>query len=146
MPGDHDRAENRRGDPAVFCKILQKKDLTISKQSFIIKNMRTIDTEKRDRVVQTVLQITMEEGLAALSFDKLAKRAGISTGTPYVYYKDKTDMLSCIYGQVWLSLQEGLQQAIDMGRTPGEKLFSACGSWRRPFWPIRRRRTSSCRC
>ena len=28
--------------------------------------MRTIDTEKRDRVVQTVLQITMEEGLAAL--------------------------------------------------------------------------------
>ena len=76
--------------------------------------MRTIDTEKRDRVVQTVLQITMEEGLAALSFDKLAKRAGISTGTPYVYYKD---------AQVWLGLQEGLQQAIDMGRTPGEKLF-----------------------
>ena len=85
--------------------------------------MRTIDTEKRDRVVQTVLQITMEEGLAALSFDKLAKLAGISTGTPYVYYKDKTDMLSCIYAQVWLGLQEGLQQAIDMGRTPGEKLF-----------------------
>ena len=73
--------------------------------------------------MQTVLQITMEEGLAALSFDKLAKRAGISTGTPYVYYKDKTDMLSCIYAQVWLGLQEGLQQAIDMGRTPGEKLF-----------------------
>ena len=35
--------------------------------------------------MQTVLQITMEDGLAALSFDKLAKRAGISTGTPYVY-------------------------------------------------------------
>lgn len=65
----------------------------------------------------------MEEGLAALSFDKLAKRAGISSGTPYVYYKDKTDMLSCIYAQVWQGLQEGLQQAIDMGRTPGEKLF-----------------------
>ena len=87
--------------------------------------------------MQTVLQITMEEGLAALSFDKLAKRAGISTGTPYVYYKDKTDMLSCIYAQVWLGLQEGLQQAIDMGRTPGEKLFfglrqlcSATLSWR----------------
>ena len=85
--------------------------------------MRTIDTAKRDKVVQTVLQITMEEGLAALSFDKLAKRAGISSGTPYVYYKDKTDMLSCIYTQVWQGLQEGLQQAIDMGRTPGEKLF-----------------------
>ena len=55
--------------------------------------MRTIDTAKRDKVIQTVLQITMEEGLAALSFDKLAKRAGISSGTPYVYYKDKTDLL-----------------------------------------------------
>lgn len=85
--------------------------------------MRTIDTAKRDKVVQTVLQITMEEGLAALSFDKLAKRAGISSGTPYVYYKDKTDMLSSIYGQVWETLQEGLQAAIDTGRTPGEKLF-----------------------
>lgn len=85
--------------------------------------MRTIDTAKRDKVIQTVLQITMEEGLAALSFDKLAKRAGISSGTPYVYYKDKTDMLSCIYAQVWQGLQECLQQAIDMGRTPGEKLF-----------------------
>ena len=85
--------------------------------------MRTIDTAKRYKVIQTVLQITMEEGLAALSFDKLAKRAGISTGTPYVYYKDKTDMLSCIYAQVWQGLQEGLQQAIDMGRTPGEMLF-----------------------
>lgn len=85
--------------------------------------MRTIDTAKRDKVVQTVLQITMEEGLAALSFDKLAKRAGISSGTPYVYYKDKTDMLSSIYGQVWETLQAGLQAAIDTGRTPSEKLF-----------------------
>lgn len=107
--------------------------------------MRTIDTAKRDKVVQTVLQITMEEGLAALSFDKLAKRAGISSGTPYVYYKDKTDMLSCIYTQVWQGLQEGLQQAIDMGRTPGEKLFSACASWPRRCWPTPARPTSSCR-
>lgn len=107
--------------------------------------MRTIDTAKRDKVIQTVLQITMEEGLAALSFDKLAKRAGISSGTPYVYYKDKTDMLSCIYAQVWQGLQEGLQQAIDMGRTPGEMLFSACASWPRHCWPTRRRPISSCR-
>ena len=85
--------------------------------------MRTIDVAKREKVTQTVLQITMEEGLAALSFDKLAKRAGISSGTPYVYYKDKTDMLSCIYTQVYQHLQEGLQEAIDTGRTTGEKLF-----------------------
>ena len=85
--------------------------------------MRKIDVEKRNKVTQAVLQITMEDGLAGLSFDKLAKRAGISTGTPYVYYKDKTDMLSRIYAQVWAGLQEGLQQAIDIGRTPGEKLF-----------------------
>lgn len=87
------------------------------------KSMRTIDTAKRDKVTETVLQIAMEEGLAALSFDKLAKRAGISSGTPYVYYKDKTDMLSSIYAQVWLRLQDGLQQAIDTGRTAGEKMF-----------------------
>ena len=47
--------------------------------------------EKRNKVTQAVLQITMEDGLAGLSFDKLAKRAGVSSGTPYVYYRDKTD-------------------------------------------------------
>ena len=85
--------------------------------------MRKIDVEKRNKVTQAVLQITMEDGLAGLSFDKLAKRAGVSSGTPYVYYRDKTDMLSCIYAQVWQALQEGLQTAIDSGRTTGEKLF-----------------------
>lgn len=86
--------------------------------------MRTKDVAKQDKITETVLQLTMENGLAALSFDKLAKRAGISTGTPYVYYQDKTDMLSHIYVQVWQMLQTGLQEAIDSGRTTGEKLFS----------------------
>lgn len=85
--------------------------------------MRTKDVVKQDKITETVLQLTMENGLAALSFDKLAKRAGISTGTPYVYYQDKTDMLSYIYVQVWQMLQTGLQEAIDSGRTTGEKLF-----------------------
>ena len=85
--------------------------------------MRTKDVAKQDKITETVLQLTMENGLAALSFDKLAKRAGISTGTPYVYYQDKTDMLSHIYVQVWKMLQTGLQEAIDSGRTTGEKLF-----------------------
>ncbi len=85
--------------------------------------MRTKDVAKQDKIAETVLQLTMENGLAALSFDKLAKRAGISTGTPYVYYQDKTDMLSHIYVQVWQMLQTGLQEAIDSGRTTGEKLF-----------------------
>ena len=85
--------------------------------------MRTKDVAKQDKITETVLQLTMENGLAALSFDKLAKRAGISTGTPYVYYQDKTDMLSHIYVQVWQMLQTGLQEAIDSGRTTGEKLF-----------------------
>ena len=85
--------------------------------------MRTKDVAKQDKIAETVLQLTMENGLAALSFDKLANRAGISTGTPYVYYQDKTDMLSHIYVQVWQMLQTGLQEAIDSGRTTGEKLF-----------------------
>lgn len=85
--------------------------------------MRTKDVAKQDKITETVLQLTMENGLAALSFDKLAKRAGISTGTPYVYYQDKTDMLSHIYVQMWQMLQTGLQEAIDSGRTTGEKLF-----------------------
>ena len=88
--------------------------------------MRTIDTAKRDKVIQTVLQITMEEGLAALSFDKLAKRAGVEMHLNLLAQRaaiERFALSSCIYAQVWQGLQEGLQQAIDMGRTPGEMLF-----------------------
>lgn len=87
--------------------------------------MRKIDEGKKNRIKQAVFEIARDEGIAGLSFGKLAKRAGVSSGTPYVYYQDKTDMLGKIYLDVKTLVDEGLQADIDQGKTPEERLFNA---------------------
>jgi len=89
------------------------------------KIMRKIDEGKKNRIKQAVFEIARDEGIAGLSFGKLAKRAGVSSGTPYVYYQDKTDMLGKIYLDVKTLVDEGLQADIDQGKTPEERLFNA---------------------
>jgi len=87
--------------------------------------MRKIDEGKKNRIKQAVFEIARDEGIAGLSFGKLAKRAGVSSGTPYVYYQDKTDMLGKIYLDVKTLVDDGLQADIDQGKTPEERLFNA---------------------
>lgn len=85
--------------------------------------MRNKDEFKQNKIKHVVLQIVAEDGLAGLSFAKIASRAGVSSGTPYVYYKDKTDMLSKIYIEVKELLDDGLQEAISKGTTIKEQLY-----------------------
>ncbi|WP_125580739.1 TetR/AcrR family transcriptional regulator [Levilactobacillus cerevisiae] len=86
--------------------------------------MRKIDEGKKERVKLAVFEITRDEGIAGLSFGKIAKHANVSSGTPYVYYKDKTDMLGKIYLDVKDLLDTGLRASIAAGKTPEDKLFN----------------------
>ena len=85
--------------------------------------MRKIDENKKDRIKQAILEIVDEEGIPSLSFGKIAKRANVSSGTPYVYYDDKEDMLSKIYIEIKSSLDENLAEDIAEGSSMEEKLF-----------------------
>ncbi|MCI1985149.1 MAG: TetR/AcrR family transcriptional regulator [Lactobacillus sp.] len=59
--------------------------------------MRERDTEKQKRILAAAGQIVMTEGIAAVSLSKIAKAAGIASGTLYTYFKDKDDMLKALY-------------------------------------------------
>jgi len=95
--------------------------------------MRKIDEGKKERIKQAVFEITRDEGIAALSFGKIAKLAAVSSGTPYVYYQDKTTMLSQIYLDVKMLFDEGLQATIDAGETSEEKVFNAVNHFASQF-------------
>jgi len=95
--------------------------------------MRKIDEGKKERIKQAVFEITRDEGIAALSFGKIAKMANVSSGTPYVYYQDKTGMLSQLYVEAKIHFDEGLQANIDAGKTPQEKLFNAANHFASQF-------------
>jgi AcrR family transcriptional regulator len=75
--------------------------------------MRTRDKNKEQAIVQAVYETTLKEGLANLSMGKIAKRAGVSSATAYVYYEDKTDMLSKIYLQVKDIMDSGLAEKMN---------------------------------
>lgn len=87
--------------------------------------MRKIDEQKRQRVEEAVLIITKEEGIQSLSFGKIAKQAHVSSGTPYVYYQDKTAMLSKIYLNCKILFDSGLNEHIARGNTLEERTFQA---------------------
>ncbi|MBI1221429.1 MAG: TetR family transcriptional regulator [Bacteroidetes bacterium] len=55
--------------------------------------MRLRDIQKEESISAMAVQIAVEEGLDGLTMNKLAKAAGVSPATIYIYFKDRDDML-----------------------------------------------------
>lgn len=55
--------------------------------------MRLRDTHKEQAIKHFALQLIVEEGFDGFSMQKLAKLAGVSPATMYIYYKDKEDLI-----------------------------------------------------
>ena len=70
--------------------------------------MRKIDNNKIQAIQQAVIDLTIQKGASNLTTAGVAKQAGVSPATLYIYYKDKTDMLSRIYENVKDELHSGL--------------------------------------
>lgn len=49
-------------------------------------------SDKRERILQAVLEIFMEEGVGNLKVSKIASRADVGKGTVYEYFRSKEDM------------------------------------------------------
>lgn len=75
-------------------------------------SMRIKDEAKVTAISQAVFQITKQEGLNNASISKIAKLAGVSPATVYIYYQDKSDMLSKIYLQVKELMDRGLAEKL----------------------------------
>ena len=55
--------------------------------------MRTRDELKENAVKEKALDLFVSEGFDGLSMQKLAKAAGVSPATLYIYYKDRDDLI-----------------------------------------------------
>lgn len=77
--------------------------LTISECSFIIETrgdyMRKRDDEKEKNIKEAVIKLILEEGFHGTSISKIAKRAGVSPATVYIYFENKDIMLQDIYNE-----------------------------------------------
>jgi len=57
------------------------------------------DSSKRRQIVEGARQVFMEQGFDAASMGEIARVAGVSKGTLYVYFKHKEELFEAIVGQ-----------------------------------------------
>lgn len=62
--------------------------------------MRTRDEIKEQAVMNATIKVINEIGFVSASIAKIAKEAGVSVGTIYVYHKDKEDLMYNVYYHV----------------------------------------------
>ena len=59
--------------------------------------MRRKDDEKEQRIKEAVIEVVLTEGFGGASISKIAKSAGVSPATVYIYHENKEKMLQSIY-------------------------------------------------
>ena len=60
--------------------------------------MRTRDENKELTIREKALEMAVKDGFDGLSMQKLARAAGVSPATIYIYFKDRDDLIL----QLWL--------------------------------------------
>lgn len=59
--------------------------------------MRVKDENKIDLIFKSSLQLILNVGIAGLTMSKIAQHASIATGTLYIYFKSKEELLNKLY-------------------------------------------------
>ncbi len=75
--------------------------------------MRTRDDEKKEALFQATIKLVNEIGFVSSSVSKIAKEAGVSPATIYVYYKNKEDLLVSTYIDIKLSMSRAIMNDFD---------------------------------
>ncbi|ODT88465.1 TetR/AcrR family transcriptional regulator [Phenylobacterium sp. SCN 70-31] len=68
--------------------------------------MRQKDEAKAHDILRAALDEIQSVGLAGLSIEAVARRAGVATGTVYIYFKGKEALLEALYRQVKLAFSD----------------------------------------
>ena len=76
--------------------------------------MRYKDDNKKEKIIIAAIQLINEVGLAETSMSKIAKKAGVSAGTIYVYFKNKEDMIKKLFLTVKKDMCEKILHGIDV--------------------------------
>jgi AcrR family transcriptional regulator len=75
----------------------------MNKYSFIISifvNMKKKDEEKYEAIYQATLTLAGQVGFAGITMAKIAAEAQVATGTTYLYFKNKEELINEIYKRV----------------------------------------------
>lgn len=75
--------------------------------------MRIKDEEKQEALFEATVKVVNSIGFASSSVAKIAKEAGISPATLYIYYKNKEDLLISTYVNIKRQISEMVWAGVD---------------------------------
>lgn len=78
--------------------------------------MRSKDDIKQEALFEATVKLVNEIGFAASSVSKIAREAGISPATIYIYYKNKEDLLVSTYVEIKKNMSRAVQEGFDESR------------------------------
>ncbi|MDB5121333.1 MAG: regulatory protein TetR [Sphingobacteriales bacterium] len=84
--------------------------------------MRTRDENKELNIRQKALEMFVKSGFDGFSMQKLAKAAGVSPATIYIYFKDKEDLIQQLYIQALTKMTEASMINFDSAMSFNEGL------------------------
>lgn len=75
--------------------------------------MRTKDDKKQEALFLATVKTVNEIGFAASSVSKIAREAGVSPATLYIYFKNKEDLLVSTYVEIKLDMGAAMLEGFD---------------------------------
>lgn len=88
-------------------------NIHLFKNNYYLCTMRVKDIAKQQAVIDATIKVINEIGFASASISKIAKEAGVSVGTIYIYYENKEDLVINVYYEVKKSLTEFYYQDLE---------------------------------
>ena len=69
--------------------------------------MRTRDYEKQERIKEAMVRLILREGINGASVAKIAREAGVSPATTYIYYDRQGALLSAALREYFIRCRTG---------------------------------------
>lgn len=74
------------------------------------------DEQKQAAIYQAALQIVLREGFAGLKMSQVAREAGVATGTVYLYFANKEELINDLYLQLKRDSARNFLEGYDPGQ------------------------------
>jgi len=92
------------------------------------KQLEVIKEETRGEILGAALDLFAKNGYAATTTDSIARKAGVSKGLVFSYFKTKQDLLLCVVDKGMEKVLSGLNPSSNM-KSPEERLIALISAW-----------------
>ncbi len=88
----------------------------------MLKGAKIVEKNKREKIIDSALMMFVENGFEGSPTSKIAKNAGVATGTLFHYFKTKEELINILYLEIKSQLIDNMKLEIDELTTIRQKI------------------------